>query len=66
MMTPENVQAPVQVGGDTDWDEVSPGYLTTCARKTSGKVRCWGHGAEDQLGNGMLMNSATPVEVLGF
>jgi len=46
-----NIAAPTQVGTDTDWDQVGTGGRSagvnftgsTCARKTTGQIYCWGH-----------------------
>lgn len=59
--------APVEVlGGATDWASVSAGRIHTCARKTTGRLFCWGADGSGQLGNGSPNNDeAVPVEVLG-
>lgn len=43
--------ASVVLGGTAQ--HVAAGYTHTCAILTSGKVKCWGHGAEGALGNGV-------------
>jgi alpha-tubulin suppressor-like RCC1 family protein len=45
---------------------VSSGGSHTCARLTSGAVRCWGANAHGQLGDGMTADSSVPVPVLGI
>ena len=42
------------------------GYGFTCAVLPSTKVKCWGHGAYGELGNGGQSNSVTPVLVSGL
>jgi len=42
---------------------ISAGDYTTCALKTSGKVKCWGYGANGELGNNANANSSKPVSV---
>lgn len=37
-----------------------------CARLSSGRVRCWGHNASGQIGDGTRTNRHTPVEVQGL
>jgi alpha-tubulin suppressor-like RCC1 family protein len=46
---------------------VSSGGYTTCAVGTTGKVYCWGAGADGQLGNGAsAQTSGVPVGVTGI
>jgi alpha-tubulin suppressor-like RCC1 family protein len=65
---PDN-PVPVQVTGNaTNWAEVSAGEFHTCARKTSGRVFCWGVDSEGQLGDGTVgspFEQPTPVQVAG-
>lgn len=42
--------APVQVGGDTDWSQVSAGGYYSCALKNSGTIYCWGINSYGQIG----------------
>lgn len=37
---------------------------TTCARLTSGQVRCWGNNSNGQLGNGSRTNRTRPATVI--
>lgn len=66
-----------QIGGDLQIPEdvvgifdsagsVAVGANHACARLTNGAVKCWGHGASGQLGNGEFSISGSPVDVLGF
>ncbi len=62
-----NQSVPVQVAGNrTDWAAVSVGYEHTCARRTSGRLFCWGGDDRSQLGNGEpRSNQSVPVQVAG-
>ncbi len=54
-----------QVGTDTDWAEVgvigNNASAATCARKTNGRVWCWGH--PDFTGTNGINVGVTPTEV---
>ncbi len=57
---------PVQVfGGATNWTSVSTGNAHTCARRSTGRLFCWGDDAQGQLGNGALGDQDAPVQVVG-
>lgn len=58
---------PVQVaGGRTDWASVSAGLRHVCARRTTGRLFCWGGNSGGQLGLGTAgVNQPRPVEVFG-
>lgn len=45
---------------------VASGNAHTCSIMSSGKVMCWGHNGEGQLGDGTFTQSTTPVEVSGI
>jgi len=62
-----DLAAPHQVaGGFTDWRAVSAGGLHTCARRTMGRLACWGSDASGQLGDGLpLADQAAPVALAG-
>lgn len=44
--------------------QVAVSARSSCARLASGTVMCWGQGALGQLGNGLTVDSATPVSVM--
>lgn len=46
--------------------QLAAGSTHMCARLSDGTVRCWGRGAEGQLGNGAKADAATPVQVTGL
>ena len=59
---------PVQVAGNrTDWATVAAGSYHTCARRTNGRLYCWGYDGDGQLGNGSATTDSqpTPVQVAG-
>jgi alpha-tubulin suppressor-like RCC1 family protein len=45
----------------TDWCQVSAGVLHTTAVKTTGQIWSWGLNSFSQLGNGITVNSCSPV-----
>ncbi|MCA8838190.1 MAG: hypothetical protein K8963_10110, partial [Proteobacteria bacterium] len=59
------LNAPTQIGRDTDWSTLSTGGHHTCAIKSSGQLYCWGDNSFDQLGIGdsdsARLNSPTQV-----
>jgi alpha-tubulin suppressor-like RCC1 family protein len=56
--------APV-AGGATTWATVSAGSLHTCARRTGGRLFCWGDDSGGQLGSGFPGDRNAPTEVAG-
>ncbi|MBN8613880.1 MAG: hypothetical protein J0L92_25005 [Deltaproteobacteria bacterium] len=63
---PTAVTSPTAVPGIVDAVEVSVGQSSRCVRRASGRVQCWGYNSNGQLGNGTLVDSLTPVSVLGI
>lgn len=60
------VLTPTDVIGITDAVEVVAGDYHTCARLSTGYVKCWGANSQKQLGNGLTSNSSVPVALAGF
>ena len=59
--------SPVDViGFETDGAAVVAGASHTCARTTSGAVRCWGRNDYRQVGDGTTTDRSTPVPVAGL
>lgn len=56
---------PVEVAGAaTNWSEVSVGSEHACARRTTGRLFCWGSDREGQVGDGpSLVNRTSPTPV---
>jgi len=59
---------PLRVTGTSGvaYAEVAAGGDTTCARRSSGEISCWGRGEYGQIGDGFNMNRLTPVTVTGL
>jgi hypothetical protein len=63
--TPVDVIATGGSGTLSGITQITAGSFHTCALTTSGGVKCWGRGAEGQLGNGAMPNTqSTPVDVV--
>jgi len=55
--------APVRVGTDTHWAQVSAGAQHTVAVKTDGTLWAWGNNGSGQLGDGTTTEQHAPVPV---
>lgn len=55
--------SPVQVGSDTNWAQVSTGFLTSGAVKTTGTLWMWGYNIYGQLGLGNTASRSSPTQV---
>ena len=57
---------PVQVSGLTSGvAAIAAGGSSTCARMTTGALKCWGAGASGQVGDGWNFNRVVPTDVPG-
>ena len=57
--------SPVQVGGTTDWDDISIGNYYAIAKKTDGTLWVWGYDLTGNLGQGIAFsgNRSSPVQI---
>ena len=62
-----NRVVPARIGGTDDWTSVSTGWNHTCARRSVGRLYCWGADGTGQLGDGGpgMVEQHRPVEVFG-
>jgi alpha-tubulin suppressor-like RCC1 family protein len=49
-------QVPLRVGSDSDWTQVSGGWLHTVALKNDGSLWAWGQNLEGEVGQGNFTN----------
>jgi alpha-tubulin suppressor-like RCC1 family protein len=65
--TNSNQPAPAEVAGNhADWTAVSAGFTHTCARRSNGRLYCWGRDLEGQVGNGPPFSTVgSPALVAG-
>jgi len=60
-----NPDHPVNVVGATDYAQISPGDLFTCAHAEGGHVRCFGDNAQGNLADGTSTDRDVPTEMAG-
>jgi alpha-tubulin suppressor-like RCC1 family protein len=58
-----NRSAPVKIGTDRTWMDVSAGGNHTIATKTNGSVWTWGLNSSGQLGTGDNLNHTKPWQI---
>jgi alpha-tubulin suppressor-like RCC1 family protein/uncharacterized membrane protein len=59
----ESVELPLTIRPVTEWQQISSGFVHTCAITTSGDAYCWGRNHRGQLGDGNPTNAPQPVPV---
>jgi alpha-tubulin suppressor-like RCC1 family protein len=59
--TSPEATAPVRVGTDSDWADVTVSNKTACAVRTNGLASCWGSGTEGMLGTGSTTTVSSPT-----
>ena len=53
----------MQIGTDTDWDQIAAGYFYTIALKTDGSLWAWGNNDNGELGDGTTTEQHSPVQI---
>jgi alpha-tubulin suppressor-like RCC1 family protein len=56
-----NINAPMQIGTATNWDQLAAGYIHSLAIKSDEKLWAWGDNAYGQLGDGTTTQRTSPV-----
>lgn len=60
-------ETPIDVTGlGSNVKSIAAGGLHTCALTLAGAIKCWGRNDSGQLGNGTIVNAASPVDVAGL
>ena len=58
-----NINAPIQIGNDTNWSAISAGDYHTVAIKTDGTLWAWGYNVNGQVGDGTIINKTIPIQI---
>lgn len=61
--SPASYSSPIQIGGLTNWFQVSSGFRNTAAIKCDGTLWVWGSNSNGELGKGNLTAYSSPVQV---
>lgn len=66
--TQDSKNTPTQVSGLTSGvNQITAGWLSSCALLGTGEVRCWGSNLSGQIGDGTITNwRLTPTKVIGL
>ncbi|PPD53658.1 MAG: hypothetical protein CTY12_04640, partial [Methylotenera sp.] len=58
-----NRSAPIQIGADINWKQLSGGSLFTIGIKYDGTLWAWGSNTLGQLGDGTTTNRSSPIQI---
>jgi alpha-tubulin suppressor-like RCC1 family protein len=62
----DGLPTPIEAGTGSRVIQVAAGGRFTCALTAEGAVKCWGHNADMQLGDGTLTPRSKPAPVVGL
>jgi len=57
--------SPVQIGLDTDWNDIFTGHHLSFGIKTDGSLWSWGYNPSGQLGQNSVVQYSSPVQIPG-
>jgi alpha-tubulin suppressor-like RCC1 family protein len=59
-----DISSPIQIGNNTNWKFVATGYGTSYGIKTDGSLWAWGSNGDGQFGDGTVISTSSPVQIL--